>query len=167
MPAAAQLREVRSCVFRAEFKASLNELLAALRPCGMTALADIVAWNGAHPSAIPYGQSLLEAAQAAPDLASAQYREDRRCDLDLSLERGIRAALAAGNVDVLLAPMASAARCTGKAGAPVAAIPVGRDADGLPFGVTVYAAPGADETVLRAAAVIEARIGQRIAAVPD
>lgn len=166
MPAAAQLREVRSCVFRAEFKASLNALMAVLRPCGMTALADIIDWNRAHPYAIPYGQSLLEAAQAAPDLESAQYVEDRQRDLDLSLEHGIHAALAAGHVDVLLAPMASAARCTGKAGAPVAAIPVGRDTDGLPFGVTVFAAPGADETVLRAAAVIEATIGQRIAAVP-
>jgi amidase len=164
MPAAAQLREVRSCVFRAEFKASLNELLAALRPCGMASLADIIAWNEAHPSAIPYGQSLLEAAQGAPDLESAQYLEDRRRDLDLSLERGIGAALAEGKVDVLLSPMATAAKCTGKAGVPVAAIPAGRDADGLPFGVTIYALPDADETVLRAAAVIEAAIGERIAA---
>ena len=37
----------------------------------------------------------------------------------------------------------------GTAGAPVAAIPVARDADGLPFGVTVYALPGEDGTVLR------------------
>jgi len=52
---------------------------------------------------------------------------------------------------VLLAPMSAGAKCTGKAGAPVVAIPAGQDAEGLPFGVTVFAAPGDDERVLEAA----------------
>lgn len=124
----------------------------------MTSMADIIAWNRTHPEAIPYGQSLLEAANAAFGVASHQYVADRRRDLVLSLDAGIRAALKAGAADVLLVPMAAAAKCTGKAGAPVAAIPAGVDGDGLPFGVTVFAEPGSDGLVLNVAAAIEAAI---------
>lgn len=162
LPAAEQLNAVRSCVFRSEFGASLNGLLGTLAPCGITSLNDLIQWNRAHPDAIPYGQTLLEAAEAAPDIRSEQYRRDRRADIALSLDAGILAALRAGRADLLLSPMAAAAKCTGKAGAPVAAIPAGQDAEGLPFGVTLYAAPGHDLLVLQAAAAVERVIGKRI-----
>lgn len=155
LPSAEQLHEVRSCVFRTEFKASLDNLLAALAPCGMSSMADIIEWNRAHPDAIPYGQSLLEAANAAEGMHSPCYVADRRRDIALSVDGGIAAALRAGGVDVLLGPMAAAAKCTGKAGAPVVAIPAGQDEDGQPFGVTVFAMPGADRLVLEAAGAIE------------
>ena len=74
----------------------------------------------------------------------------------------ILAALEAGGVDLLLSPMSAAAKCTGKAGAPVVAIPAGQDADGLPFGITVFAAPGDDEGVLQAATAIGNVVAQRI-----
>lgn len=162
LPSAAELAAVRSCVFRSEFKASLDALLAQLQPCGMAAMDDIIEWNRQHPEAVPYGQSLLEAASAAPGILSAQYVADRQRDIALSRDDGIDAALAAGGVQVLLAPMSAAAKCTGKAGAPVLAIPLGVDADGLPFGVTLFAAPGADAMVLQAGAWIENLIGERI-----
>ncbi|MDW8845086.1 amidase family protein [Erwinia sp. MMLR14_017] len=162
LPAAEQLNEVRSCVFRTEFRESLNSLLATLQPCGITSMQDIISWNNAHPEAIPYGQSLLEAANASPDLLSAQYISDRRHDVALSLDAGILAALKSGNVDVLLSPMAAAAKCTGKAGAPVVAIPAGQDEDGLPFGITLFAAPGDDYLVLQAAKAVESVIGKRL-----
>lgn len=161
LPAAEALQSVRSCVFRAEFRASLNSLLAALTPCGMRSMADIITWNRAHPTSIPYGQSLLEAADAAPDILSADYISDRQQDIQLSLTSGILAALAAGQADVLLSPMSAAAKCTGKAGAPVVAVPAGNDADGLPFGITLYAAPGQDELVLQAAQAVESVAGGR------
>jgi amidase len=125
LPSAEQLNEVRSCVFRTEFKESLDSLLAVLQPCGMASMADIIQWNTTHLEAIPYGQSLLEAANASANMRSPGYIADRRRDLALSVDGGIGAALAAGAADVLLAPMAAAAKCTGKAGAPVIAIPVG------------------------------------------
>jgi amidase len=155
LPSAEQLHEVRSCVFRTEFKESLDNLLVALAPCGMSSMADIIEWNRAHPDAIPYGQSLLEAANASEGMRSQRYVADRRRDIALSVDGGIAAALRMGSVDVLLAPMAAAAKCTGKAGAPVVAIPAGQDEDGQPFGVTVFAMPGADRAVLEAAAAIE------------
>jgi len=159
LPSAEALHAVRSCVFRSEFKASLNTLLAQLQPCGMASMDDIIAWNRQHPEAIPYGQSLLEAASAAPDIASSQYLAERQHDLAISRDEGIDAALAAGAVDVLMVPMSAAAKCTGKAGAPVIAIPLGVDANGLPFGVTVFSAPGKDAMVLQAGAWIEQLAG--------
>lgn len=157
-----QLDAVRSCVFRTEFRESLNLLLARLTPCGMESLDDILRWNSDNPEAIPYGQSLLEATRQAPDIGSAQYRQDRLRDIRLSLQEGILAALADGNADILLSPMSAAAKCTGKAGAPVIAIPAGKDDDGLPFGITLYAAPGEDWAVLQIASEIERVVGQRI-----
>ncbi|KAB8040181.1 hypothetical protein [Janthinobacterium aquaticum] len=95
-------------------------------------------------------------------MLSAQYVAERQRDIVLSRDDGIDAALAAGAVQVLLAPMSAAAKCTGKAGAPVLAIPLGVDADGLPFGVTLFAARGADALVLQAGAWIENLIGERM-----
>ncbi|PLR49703.1 amidase family protein [Chimaeribacter arupi] len=162
LPSADALHEVRSCVFRTEFKASLNTLLSTLQPCGMASLADIIAWNHAHPDAIPYGQSLLEAANVSPGIRSPEYVADRRRDIALSQDAGILAALKAGGAHILLSPMAAAAKCTGKAGAPVVALPVGQDDEGLPFGITLYAAPGHDQAVLHAAQAIERVVGKRI-----
>lgn len=162
LPSAEQLQEVRSCVFRVEFRESLNILLKALSPCGMTSLKDIIAWNKKHPESIPYGQSLLEVADSAPEIHSREYIRDRRHDLVLSLDAGISAALKSGQADVLLSPMSAAAKCTGKAGAPVVAVPAGEDAEGLAFGITVYAEPGQDNKVLRVAGLIEGVVGARI-----
>jgi len=164
LPSAGQLHEVRSCVFRSEFKASLNALLAQLQPCGIGSMQALIDWNRAHLDAIPYGQSLLEAANAAPDIESAQYVAERQRDMVLSLDDGIEAALKAGSADVLLAPMSAAAKCTGKAGAPVIAIALGVDTEGRPFGVTVFAAPGQDGLVLQAGELIEQLIGARVVA---
>jgi amidase len=164
LPSAEQLHEVRSCVFRTEFKAGLDALLESYQPCGMRSMADIIAWNAAHPEAIPYGQSLLEAANATAGIHAAQYVLDRRRDVALSVAGGIVGALRVGNADVLLSPMTAAAKCTGKAGAPVIALPAGRDKSGAPFGVTLYAEPGADARLLRIAAAVEQAAGQRMLA---
>lgn len=162
LPSAEQLHEVRSCVFRTEFKASLDSLLESLEPCGMRSMADIIDWNRAHPEAIPYGQSLLEASNATAGILSKHYIDDRRRDRVLSVDAGIKAALEAGSADLLLSPMSAAAKCTGKAGAPVLAIPVGQDGDGLQFGITVFAAPGDDRLVLHASIAIERLVAQRV-----
>jgi amidase len=164
LPSAEQLSEVRSSVFRTEFKASLNELLGALRPCGIDSLQSLIEWNANHPEAIPYGQSLLEAANAADGILFPQYLADRRRDMALSAAGGITGALACGSVDMLLSPMSAAAKCTGKAGAPVVALPAGCDRTGQPFGVTLYAMPGGDRQLLRLAAAVERIISERLLA---
>jgi amidase len=162
LPSAEQLQEVRSCVFRTEFKASLDAFLEAHEaPGGIGSLADLVHWNTEHPELIPYGQSLLLAALETRGLNDPQYRLDRLRDIALSRNGGIDAALLAGNVDVLIAPMGAAAKCTGKAGAPTLAIPVGATPAGVPFGITLYTSLGKDRLLLAVGRLVERAIGKR------
>jgi amidase len=162
LPSAEQLQEVRSCVFRTEFKAALNAFLEDHNaPCGMGSLADIIAWNEQHPDTIPFGQSLLLAAQATSGLSDPGYRSDRARDIALSLEAGIAAALAIHDADLLIAPIGAAAKCTGKAGAPVVAVPAGKQANGTPFGITVFCKPGDDARLLAIGATIERTLDGR------
>ena len=162
LPSAEQLQDVRSCVFRTEFKAALNAFLREHdHPCGIDSLATLIRWNEAHPDAIPHGQSLLLAAEATAGLDDPQYRADRARDIVLSRLAGIDAAIAASGSDALIAPMTAAAKCTGKAGAPVLAIPAGLDSTGNPFGITLYAPRGHDRRVLDVGAAIDPIIGDR------
>lgn len=162
LPSAEQLQDVPSCVFRVEFKAALNAFLEDNdAPCGIASLQSLIAWNEAHPAAIPYSQSLLIAAQATSGLDAAGYCADRERDLTYSRRDGIDAALAMHNVHALIAPMGAAAKCTGKAGAPVVSIPTGLDLDGVPFGVSVFASVGGDVRLLAIARTIEAIVGGR------
>lgn len=162
LPSAEQLQDVRSCVFRTEFKAALNAFLEEHgAPCGIASLETLIRWNEAHPEHIPYGQSLLLAAQDTKGLRDPQYIADRARDLALSRAGGIDAARTGGDADVLIAPMGCAAKCTGKAGAPTLAIPVGLDKDGVPFGVTLYTSFGHDASLLAAGRLVESVLGDR------
>jgi amidase len=163
LPSAEQLQEVRSSVFRTEFKASLDAFLEdAGAPDGINSLADIIRWNEAHPDAIPYGQSLLLSANESSGLDSAPYRSDRRRDIVLSRQSGIDAALRFGDADALIAPMGAAAKCTGKAGYPVLAIPAGSDVAGLPFGITLTSGFARDMDLLEVGEAVAAIVGQRL-----
>ena len=162
LPSAEQVQAVRSTVFRSEFKAALDAFLEQEgSPCGIGSLNDLLAWNAANAHAIPYGQDLLVAAAASS--LDAVYRRERRQDIVLSRTAGIDAAMARFDVDVLVAPMAAAAKCSGKAGTPVAAIPAGLNRDGHPFGITLLAQRGEDRALLAMAALVEHAIGERVA----
>jgi amidase len=161
LPSAEQLQDVRSSVFRTEFKAALNALLEDNgSPCGIGSMADLISWNEKNPDAIPYGQSLLIAANATAGLDDPAYRADRARDIALSRAAGIDAAVAMHGVDALIAPMGAAAKTTGKAGAPVVAIPAGMDGK-TPFGVTLYSPFGSDARLLAVAAAVEHAVGHR------
>ncbi len=163
LPSALPLRDVRSCVFRTEFKAAFDALMATLgAPCGIGGMADLVRWNEANPGAIPFGQPLLLAALATGGLADPAYRQDRARDIALSRTAGIDAALEGAGADLLLAPMGTAAKATGKAGAPAIAIPCGALPDGSPFGVTLFGRRGSDRLLLAAARLVERAVGERL-----
>jgi amidase len=57
--------------------------------------------------------------------------------------------------------MGAAAKCTGKAGVPTLAIPVGLDDSGVPFGVTLYTAMGRDNLLIAIGKLVEKAIGKR------
>jgi amidase len=158
LPSAEQLQEVRSCVFRTEFKVALNALLEDNdSPCGVGSMEQLIAWNEKHPAAIPYGQSLLVAANATLGLNDPAYLSDRARDIALSRSAGIDAAIAMHRVHALIAPMGAAAKCTGKAGAPVVAVPAGMSGD-TPFGVTLFGRVGDDLRLLAIAGAVERAI---------
>jgi amidase len=162
LPSAEQLQEVRSSVFRTEFKAALNTFLQENdSPCGIDSMESLIAWNEAHPEFIPYGQSLLLASNASKGIDDAQYQSDRARDISLSVTTGIDAAMNMFDVDVLIAPMGAAAKLTGKAGAPVIAIPCGMGPDLTPFGVTIIAKVGDDARLLAIGRQIELVVGER------
>ena len=162
LPSAEQLQEVRSSVFRTEFKASLNNFLQENKsPCGIDSMESLIAWNEAHPECIPYGQSLLLASNATKGIDDAQYQSDRARDISLSVTEGIDAAMNMFDVNVLIAPMGAAAKLTGKAGAPVIAIPCGMGPDLTPFGVTIIAKVGDDARLLAIGSQIERVVGER------
>jgi len=162
LPSAEQLQEVRSSVFRTEFKASLNNFLQENKSlCGIDSMESLIAWNEAHPECIPYGQSLLLASNATKGIDDAQYQSDRARDISLSVTEGIDAAMNMFDVDVLIAPMGAAAKLTGKAGAPVIAIPCGMGPDLTPFGVTIIAKVGDDARLLAIGSQIERVVGER------
>lgn len=166
LPSAEQLQDIRSCVFRTEFKAALNAFLEDNgAPCSIGSLAELIAWNEDNPDSIPYGQSLLIAAEATRGLDDPAYRADRNNDIFLSRNEGIDAALTLHDADILIAPMGAAAKCTGKAGAPVVSIPVGIDCTGVPFGITLFGAVGSDASLLAIAVEIDRLIGHRL--IPD
>ena len=156
------MQDVRSCVFRTEFKAALNAFFQDHdSPCGIASMHDLIAWNEGHPESIPYGQSLLIAANGTNGVDDPTYRSDRARDIALSRTAGIDAALSMHDCDVLIAPMGAAAKTIGKAGAPVVAIPCGLDKNGVPFGITVFAKVGSDARLLAVAGAIERAVGER------
>jgi amidase len=162
LPSAEQLQEVRSSVFKTEFKAALNTFLQENdSPCGIDSMESLIAWNEAHPEFIPYGQSLLLASNASKGIDDAQYQSDRARDISLSVTTGIDAAMNMFDVNVLIAPMGAAAKLTGKSGAPVIAIPCGMGPDLTPFGVTIIAKVGDDARLLAIGRQIELVVGER------
>ena len=162
LPSAEQLQEVRSSVFKTEFKAALNTFLQENdSPCGIDSMESLIAWNEAHPEFIPYGQSLLLASNASKGIDDAQYQSDRARDISLSVTTGIDAAMNMFDVDVLIVPMGAAAKLTGKAGAPVIAIPCGMGPDLTPFGVTIIAKVDDDARLLAIGRQIELVVGER------
>lgn len=167
IPTAQRVRDLRSSVFPTEFKASLDAFLADYAPNGINSLEMLIAWNAQHPEHIPYGQSLLLAAQETTGLDDPDYVRDRRQDFILTRRDGIDAALEMHDIDLLAAPMDAAAKFTGKAGTPVISIPIGINDNGTPVGLSLFGASGREAMLKTAARLVEAAIGQRIRPYPD
>ena len=110
---------------------------------------------------IPYGQSLLLAGNVHVGLRILATGRTAPLTSSCPMLMASLPHWAAHERPALIAPMGAAAKCTGKAGAPVVTIPVGKDAAGIPFGVSVLASAGDDARLLAIAAAIEQTIGAR------
>ena len=146
-----------------DFKANLNTYLTTeipTPPSGVQSLSDVIAFNGAHPDRLRYGQGLLELAEASPgDAATAAAAAlELRCALGALID----GALAADRLDAILATGASYANAGAAAGYPTVIVPAGLVDGAVPTGVSFLGTAWSEATLLRIAAAYEAATHRRV-----
>ncbi len=153
VPTAQEVARLRSSVFAREFKVGLNAFLAAQGDAApVSTLADIIAFNAAHPGqCLAYGQALAENAERTNGLDDPAYHTDRLRDITLTRELGIDAVCRQYRLDALVTPGGTGAKLTGKAGYPAITVPAGFTGDGSPVGLS-FIGPAFSESRLIALA---------------
>ena len=123
-----------------EFKAQIADYLATLSHTNMRTLADLIAFNIAHCPAefVYYGQEVFEAAEATSgDLTDPTYLAARANARNMA-RTGIDMALAANNLDAIVAPHLTNSTAPAVAGYPNLSLPVGIRSNGRPAGMLIY-----------------------------
>ncbi len=159
-----------SVVFMYELKHDLNRYLRDWATgTEMHTLADIVAFNAAHPEAMRCGQDLFLAAEATRgDLSEIEYKAARASDLRASRALGLDAYIARHRLDAVVFPQALGCAIAAKAGYPSVQVPAGltSGADGkptpeFPLGLTFTGPAWSETTLLRLAHAYEQASRQR------
>lgn len=148
-----------------EFKHDINAYLATRRNLPVHSLAELIAWNKAHASdEMPwFGQDIFVQAQASGTLQDPVYTDALARAKKLSGPEGIDAALAADDLDALLAPAqgpawvidlvngdhegSSAYSPAAVAGYPSITVPAGF-VHGLPVGMLFFAGKWSEPTLI-------------------
>jgi len=150
-------------VLLCEFKDDLGEYLAPLQQTGIRTLADVIAFNEAHCAQEMryFGQPLFELAESLAGRAEPGYADQRALCLQKASIEGIDAVLAQG-FDAIVAPSYSfASTPAAVAGYPNISLPVGFGADGMPAGLSLYAAAYEEAKLLAFAYDLEQAIDPR------
>lgn len=155
-------------VLMTELKADLNAYLAALPNAnGPKSLADVIAFNKAHPEELQwFDQALFELAETKGGLDDPAYLEAKATALRLAGAEGIDRLLKAHDVDLLLGVTngpawvsdlekgdaydgPSVSQMPAVAGYPHLTVPMGL-VDGLPIGLSFIGAKWSDADILAA-----------------
>lgn len=123
-----------------EFKAQIAEYLATLDHTNMRSLADLIEFNTKHckDEFVYYGQEIFEMAEeTSGDLTDPAYLAARTHARDAA-RSGIDNALAADNLDAIVAPHLTNSTGPAVAGYPNLSLPVGIRPDGKPAGMLIY-----------------------------
>ena len=106
VPHASELEEPEWEVLLYEFKADIEAYLAAVAGDAPRTLAELIAFNEAHPDEELrfFGQDLFEKAQEKGPLSDAAYLEALATTGRLSREEGLDAAFAGSGADAIVAP---------------------------------------------------------------
>jgi len=123
-----------------EFKVQIADYLATLTHTNMRTLADLIAFNLAHCPAelVYYGQEIFELAESTSgDLSDPVYLAARTHARNTA-RSGIDNALAADNLDAIVAPHLTNSTGPAVAGYPNLSLPVGIRASGKPAGILMY-----------------------------
>ena len=148
-----------------ELKVHMGQYLATLSHTGMRTLADLIAFNIAHCEREMkyFGQEWFEQSEATSgDLNDPVYVAARQLCVQMARAEGIDKALAADDLDAIVAPSYSySSTPAAVAGYPNLALPVGLRADGKPAGLQMYSGFLAEPKVLALAYDLEQELGPR------
>jgi amidase len=154
-------------ILKTEMKVGLDAYLAShVVEDQPRSLAELIAWNEAHAASVMpfFGQEYFVASQATTGLEDPAYVKARADTTRLTLTEGILAVRAEHDLHAFVAPTTgpawvtdhakgdafggSASSVPAVARAPHLTVPMGT-VDGLPVGLSIFAAPFEDATVLR------------------
>jgi amidase len=163
-----------------EFKADLNAYLARLpAQYPVRSLADLIRFNDSHAAReLPlFDQELLRQAQAKGGLDEAAYRDARETCLTATRSGGIDAVLSEHHLDAIVTLTSGPAwlidpvngdsdtgGCSSPAavaGYPHITVPAGLHR-GLPIGLSFFAAPFSEPTLIKLASGFEHTVGGRV-----
>ena len=122
-----------------EFKQDIAAYLSTLSRTNMRTLADLIAFNTSHcPGEMTYfGQEIFEIADSTTDLTDPDYLAARAAAY-LAAKSGIDNAIAAHNLDAIVAPHVTNTTGPAVAGYPNLALPTGIRDNGRPAGLLMY-----------------------------
>jgi amidase len=123
-----------------EFRAQIAEYLATLTHTDMRTLADLIAFNIAHceQELVYYGQEIFELSEQFPGYPTDPNYIAARTHARNTARSGIDDALAADDLDAIVAPHLTNSTGPAVAGYPNLSLPVGIRASGRPAGMLMY-----------------------------
>ena len=123
-----------------EFRAQIADYLATLTHTNMRTLADLIAFNNANceQELVYYGQEVFESSEQLPGYPNDPNYIAARTHATNTARSGIDNALAAQNLDAIVAPHLTNSTGPAVAGYPNLSIPVGIRNSGRPAGMLMY-----------------------------
>jgi amidase len=123
-----------------EFRAQIAEYLATLTHTDLRTLADLIAFNIAHceQELVYYGQEIFELSEQFPGYPTDPNYIAARTHARNTARSGIDDALAADDLDAIVAPHLTNSTGPAVAGYPNLSLPVGIRASGRPAGMLMY-----------------------------
>ena len=123
-----------------EFRAQIAEYLATLTHTDLRTLADLIAFNIAHceQELVYYGQEIFELSEQFPGYPNDPNYIAARTHARNTARSGIDDALAADDLDAIVAPHLTNSTGPAVAGYPNLSLPVGIRASGRPAGMLMY-----------------------------
>jgi amidase len=123
-----------------EFKAQIADYLATLTHTNMRTLADLIAFNIAHctEELVYYGQEVFEQSEQTSGYPTNPEYVQARMHARNTARSGIDDALAADNLDAIVAPHLTNSTGPAVAGYPNLSLPVGIRDNGRPAGMLMY-----------------------------
>jgi amidase len=123
-----------------EFKAQIADYLAGLTHTNMRTLADLIAFNNAHcrQELVYYGQEVFESSEQTMGYPHNPIYVAARTHATDTARAGIDNALAADDLDAIVAPHLTNSTGPAVAGYPNLSLPVGIRDSGRPAGMLMY-----------------------------